>query len=392
MNNSSESISMEEYWTDASWIVPVTINGILTTLAMWILFSLVHYGVKTGKWSGTQKRNADKLNAGWVYSSVLACAVICIIRYMTSQISFQQGFGKTEENKMACESINDLLFVEYCLVLFCTYIFLWLRQRTFYTNEMFNINYNKTLRYLSASSIIIILLAGIGVVVVNTLPKNYPASSSGCIYDAETDSLDLWSWVACGVVLVIGQVLLLSLLLYPLAKNLNDEHCLKHLCCFVCTVLKEKEEIQMHSIHSDSPYKLSTVSEGISGHSLVLHSNSICSKSQININTPQRKKQTTKRRKSSVAVKKIMIRTLIFGFVAVFTDLFLISIFAAGVVPNTDPRFRRFAVTSYDLNVFLNLMLVVLSFMTYKNMLTSPCRSEVKQENQSSRVTASSNS
>ena len=386
--NSSSVNSTDEYWNQVSWIATVSINGVLTAVTMWILFSLIHYGVRTGKWNGTHKRNADKLNAGWVYSSVLACAVISIIRYMTSQIAFQIGFGETEEHDMACESVNDLLFVEYSLVLFCNYVFLWLRQRTFYTNEMFNINYSKALRFLSASSIAVLLLAGIGVVIINILPSNYSSTPHGCIYDPETVTLDISSWAACAVVLVIGQFVLLSLLIYPLAKNLNDEHCLKQICCFLCIMRKEQTKIKEQAPKCDSPSKTSIGSDENTGHTIVVHSTT-GSESPPRVITPKPKKKRTKKRKSSVAVKKIMIRTLTFGFIAVFTDLFLISVLSTDVINNSDPILRRVATTLYDINVFLNLLLVVMSFMTYKKMLTSPCTKTINREEHSTRIGSS---
>jgi len=376
----------DEFWNRVSWIAAVSINAVLTAVTMWILFSLIHYGVRTGKWSGAQKRNADKLNAGWVYSSVLACAVISIIRYMTSQIVFQIGFGETKDHDQACESVNDLLFVEYSLVLFSTYIFLWLRQRTFYTNEMFNINYSKSLRILSASSILILLLAGLGVVIINTLPSNYSSTPHGCIYDPESVALDISSWAACAAVLVVGQVLLLSLLIYPLAKNLNDEHCLKQICCFLCIMKEEQKKIRQQLPNSASPSKSSIGSNETSGHTTVVHSIS-GSESPLRISTPKPKKKRTTKRKSSVAVKRIMFRTLVFGVLAVFTDLFLISVLSTNVINNSDPVLRRVATTLYDINVFLNLMLVIMSFMTYKKMLLSPCKSKIRREEPSSRTT-----
>ena len=391
--NGSANDLNEDRLNSVSWIASVSINGVLTGLALWILFSLIHYGVRTGKWSGTQKRNADKLNAGWVYTSVVACAVISVIRYMTSQILFQVGYGTTEEDEYACESVNDLLFVEYSLVLFCNYIFLWLRQRTFYTNEMFNINYNTSLRFLSASSIGILFLAGIGVVVVNTLPVNYPSSMEGCVYGPDSEVVDIWSWALCAIVLVIGQVLLLSLLIYPLAKNLEKGHCIKQLCCFWCNEKANEKSVVKFTKHSDASPSFSTLSDVVSGHSpgnspRVYHSPPL--KKHTSCKNVTRSKSS---RRSSTTVKKIMVRTLVIGCITVFTDLFLIAILSTNLLDHSKPSLRRVSVTLYDINVFVNLMLVVVSFMTWKKMLTSPCRSKVtNREDHSSRISASSNS
>ena len=65
----------KDYFHEVTYILAVSINATLIALSLWILFSLVHFGVKTGQWSGRQKRNADKLNAGWIYTSVIVCAI-----------------------------------------------------------------------------------------------------------------------------------------------------------------------------------------------------------------------------------------------------------------------------------------------------------------------------
>ena len=98
----------------ATYTVAVSINATLIALSLWILFSLIHFGVTTCQWSGRQKRNADKLNAGWIYTSVVVCAIMAIIRFITSQVAHNVGFG--EDKNERCEKIGDALYVEYCQI------------------------------------------------------------------------------------------------------------------------------------------------------------------------------------------------------------------------------------------------------------------------------------
>ena len=353
------SLFEKDYFHEVTYIVAVSINATLIALSLWILFSLVHFGVKTGQWSGRQKRNADKLNAGWIYTSVIVCAIIAVIRLTTSQITQNVGFG--EDQMIVCEKINDALFVEYACVLFFSYVFLWLRQRTFYTNKMFNFGYSKILKVLSGSSIFILFAAGLGVTFVNTIPTNYPSSPIGCRYDSASESLNAWSWALCAITLVIGQVLLLVLLVYPLAKNSDD---LKASCfCF--------EKQTDNNLKYTGSVSLSTLSKSESRADL---NDNIQRKSAKSISSPRLKKRTSR------TVKKIMIRTVVFGFTAVFTDISLITIVSTSIINQENPRLRRVSVTLYDMNVFLNLMLVVMSFMTWKKMLTSPCRKTLVEE------------
>ena len=340
----------KDYFHEVTYILAVSINATLIALSLWILFSLVHFGVKTGQWSGKQKRNADKLNAGWIYTSVVICAIMAVIRFITSQIAHNVGFGTNELS--ICEKINDALFVEYACVLFCNFVFLWLRQRTFYTNKMLNFGYNKILKFLSRSSIFILLGPGLGVTFVNTIPANYLSSPIGCRYDSASRSLNAWSWALCAIIPVIGQVLMLVLLVYPLSKNIDG---LQQSCFCI------SRQTDNSPNHTSSP-SLSSPSKSEPGSDL--------RNKQITLK-PISSLQSTKR--SSNTVKKIMIRTVVFGFIAVFTDISLIVVLATSILNQENPKLRRVTVTLYDMNVFLNLMLVIMSFVTWKKMMTSPC-------------------
>ena len=340
----------KDYFHEVTYVFAVSINATLIALSLWILFSLVHFGVKTGQWSKRQKRNADKLNTGWIYTSVVVCALMAVIRFITSQVAHNVGFG--EDKNERCEKIGDALYVEYACVLFCIFVFLWLRQRTFFTNKMLNFGYNKILKVLSGSSIFVLFGAGLAVVIISAIPIGYSSSPIGCRYDSAPGSLNAWSWKLCAITLVTGQVLMLVLLVYPLSKNIDG---LQQSCFCI------SRQTDNSPNHTSSP-SLSSLSKSEAGSDL---------RNKQIILKPISGLQFTKR--SSDTVKKIMIRTVVFGFIAVLTDISLIVVLATSILNPKNPRLRRVMVTLYDMNVFLNLMLVVMSFVTWKKMITSPC-------------------
>ena len=155
-------------------------------------------------------------------------AIIAIVRFITSQVAHNVGFGKNEFS--ICEKINDALFMEYACVLLCNFVFLWLRQRTFYTNKMFNFGYNKILKVLSGLSIFVLFGAGLAIVIISAIPIHYSSSPKGCRYDSASGSLNAWLWALRAITPAIGQVLMLILLVYPLSKNIDG---LQQFCfCF----------------------------------------------------------------------------------------------------------------------------------------------------------------
>ena len=340
----------KDYFHEVTYILAVSINATLIALSLWILFSLIHFGVTTGQWSGRQKRNADKLNAGWIYTSVIVCAIMAVIRFITSQVAHNVGFG--EDKNERCDKIGDALYVEYCCALFCIFVFLWLRQRIFFTNKMFNFGYSKILKVLSGLSIFVLFGAGLAAVIISAIPIHYSFSPIGCRNNRVSESLNAWLWALRVIIPVIGQVLMLVLLVYPLSKNIDG---LQQSCFCI------SRQTDNSPNHTSSP-SLSNPSKSKAGFDL--------RNKQITLK-PISGLQSTKR--SSDIVKKIMIRTVVFGFIAVLTDISLIVVHATSILNPRNPRFRRVMVTLYDMNVFLNLMFVIMSFVTWKKMMTSPC-------------------
>ena len=340
----------KDYFHEVTYVLAVSINATLIALSLWILFSLVHFGVTTGQWSGRQKRNADKLNAGWIYTSVVVCAIMAVIRFITSQVAHNVGFG--EDKNERCERIGDALLMEYCCVLFCNFVFLWLRQRIFFTNKMLNFGYSKILKVLSGSSIFVLFGAVLAVAIINAIPIHYSSSPIGCRYDSASGSLNSWLWALRATIPVIGQVLMLVLLVYSLAKNIDG---LQQSCFCI------SRQTDNSPNHTSSP-SLSSPSKSEAGSDL--------RNKQITLKLISGL-QFTKR--SSDTVKKIMIRTVVFGFIAVLTDILLIVVLPSSILNPRNPRFRKVMVTLYDINVFLNLMFVIMSFVTWKKMITSPC-------------------
>ena len=344
----------------ATYTAAVSINATLIALSLWILFSLVHFGVTTGQWSGRQKRNADKLNAGWIYTSVVVCAIIAIIRFITSQVAHNVGFG--EDKNERCEKIGDALYVEYCLVLFSNYLFLWLRQRTFYINKMVIIRSSVTLAVLSRLSLFIVAACGLGVILISITPNNYPSSPLGCYYTIKSQSLDSWSWALGGLSLVLGHIMLMALLIYPLAKNL-DKSCWAKKLCFA---RQQNQKSRNNSLPGIPVFFVKNNLNNIQMRNIE-QNNGVFPESGF-------------RMRLSQVIKKIMIRTVVFGFIAVLTDISLIVVLATSILNQENPRLRRISVTLYDMNVFLNLMFVIMSFVTWKKMMTSPCRNISAQD------------
>ncbi|CAK8695770.1 unnamed protein product [Clavelina lepadiformis] len=358
------------------WILAVFITSLLMVFTLWIIFSLSHYGIKTRTWSRSQLRNADKLSGGIIYTSTLCCAIMSLIRYISSLVGYNVGFGTSARDMDACERISDAQFAIYCLVLFSVYIFLWLRQRVFYDNEMLNTNFSTTLKFFSVVSIVLIFVAGIGVILISALPQTYPSSLKGCTYQASDKGLDDASWIAGGAVLVLGQTILVALFIYPLQKNV-ELSCRPTSFFSRCLKRRHDEDTSVQFQESNRDRRNPNIRQNSYGDSIQVIPIATNFNQSNNQARPTFRRNLSKR--STARVIRIMRRTIIFGALSIFSDIALLLV-STFTVDGTAEH-RRMSLTIYDVNVFLNLMLVICSFLSYKDMLMSPWKRSVSENN-----------
>ncbi|CAK8694227.1 unnamed protein product [Clavelina lepadiformis] len=216
--NNTNSTESEPYirWKHADWLIAEVINSLLILSTLWIIFSLIHFGIKHKKWSKNQTGNADKLTGGIVYTLTVVCAILALVRFIVDQFAFNIGIGIGFDKE--CEVLADAVLVLYFLVISAVYAFLWLRQRIFYANNMLFVNVGIFLKVLSSSSYVILFLAGLAGLLLTTIPVNHPSSPEGCVY-VESEEIGPVAWMIFLVVLVAGQTTLVGLFIYPLKRD-----------------------------------------------------------------------------------------------------------------------------------------------------------------------------
>ncbi|CAK8695759.1 unnamed protein product [Clavelina lepadiformis] len=266
-----------------------------------------------------------------------------LVRFINSQFTFNIGIGVGYDKE--CEIVSDSSFVWYSLVNFAVYIFLWLRQRIFYSNNMLNVRFGIFLKVLSFSSIVILFLSGLIAILVNTIPVNYPSSHEGCIYH-ESEDMGPVAWIAGIIVVIIAQSVLVWLFIYPLKQDFVQSICG---CCSAEVNGKKTNNKRSRSVASIQTNK----SDGESRN--MVPEEKVC------------------KRKSSNTVKCIMQRTVAFSIISVATDIILVLISSYTI---SSEGHRRVSTTVFDINVFLNVIFVICSFLSCKQMLFSPILNE----------------
>jgi len=344
------------YTERIDWIIPIAINIFLIFLSIWVLISLVHYGIKTKKWSQTERSNLEKLNAGLVYTSAVVCAIACLFRYIFTMIHFNIGFSDDED--LLCDILSDLTSTFYTLVLFSSALFSWSRQRFFYSNRMLNVNYTKTMRFFSKFSIGIIVVFGLGVLIFSVVPNDHPSSPDGCTYKVANNYFRIAYWVCIVVALTLGQVTLF--------------------CLFV-------HALRTVSLSSKSTFKMQTRSRSSGGYVSVIvfsssnhhptensYSDERVKNAQNNCNaaTGERNSAPTRSPKKNVSkadtIQRILRITFILATISLLVDI-LIQVFSFFISSGN----RRILTTLLSISSFLNLLFIVFAFKQYKEMLFS---------------------
>ena len=347
MNNSITSAMNSSFYDrtkEANWIIPVTVIALMLTVNFWIIISLSHHGVKTGKWMKKRTKTVDKLSSGVIYSSVLVIAVFCFLLLLFSFVLMNIGFSENES--VSCGAISDAVFVIYGFVVFSTAVFLWLRQRVFFTHPILKANYSKTVKFFSFASIVFIFVTGFIELVVGRLSDFHPSSLEGCKVNVTAllnESLEYsLPFYFLFVILSgsLGQVMLLCLFIYGMKKAGQTNTKAKSI------PISDLGSVE-NQVANDSNNVVSGPSHNKASTDVILHHT---------------------KPNSNELMKHILRKTLIFALCSVLFD-----IIAAAVAIVYVETFYRIIVAVYNVNAFFNLLFVILSFAKSKQMLFSFC-------------------
>ena len=296
---------------------------VLMTVDVWITISLIHFGIKTKKWRHLQRGNPDLLNSGWIYLSIIFCSALSFIYHLF--IAFYLNLEYQEGNDELCDSMSD---VSKSLFFFCAlsvYFFLWLRQRVFYTTVLPTAHFRKALKVFSFMIIFISFIFGVTGLILSNIPNDVVASPMGCVYKKDGNLREISS-VFAGFALIFSQVSLLAVFIHAL--------------------------LVLHESSHEERWKI-----------LVL-CNCKSSNKQTNVT-----EQPTDRTRTMIY--NVIRKTVIFAALSLFSDL--LTVFLNLIFARQGER-DRFILFLPALSVSMNLYFVILSFVKWKDMITSFCK------------------
>ena len=307
-----------------------------------------------------RRDNHDKFNAERVYSSVVFCAVLCFLRLITSLIQLNIHFDETDY--WLCNSINDITAILYVFVSFSVYLFLWIRQRTFFSNNMLNGSFNKRVRHLSKLIIIPLALGTIGIVVGISVINSYDSHTEGCKYLPFSNNEKAIFLLAVFFMIALGQFIMFGLFVYALKKNGQQGW----------NPFRRKKKTNKNiniELNLSANTALPTLSFSI-----------MRNEPTFGITSPKNLKASSKKissetnivnrvKSTEFAVNTILRKTLYFALLSTFIDFvsFALSLF---LIDNIG---RRYITMILNISVFLNLVFVLFSFRIWRKILFFLC-------------------
>ena len=343
-----------------SRILPNVIVSCLMAVAVWITVSLALYGMKSNKWKKLRKQNqADKLNIGHIYASIVICGVMVIFYDVVGLVYINTGFAtKSIDLDDYCDSISDLVYSAYALAMFSTAIFLWLRQRMFFQNRLLNISYTKCVKTFSYLSLFLTLVVTVGVLTINVYPNDHKATEDGCVHNPSSNSSKTGYWVSVIIAIVLYQSIFLGLFIYALTNIRNSQK---------SKVSRNESRISWQRSLHNSETEMHKLKKLNSKNNLRATPKSF---KRIDSSKLIKSKFDSRQSACATVVKATILRT--FALAVITMLLYAFAFVLIGVIAKPLEH-RRYSVMIASICLFFHFCTIVTSFAERRKMMTSFC-------------------
>ena len=188
----------------------------LMIVDLWLIISLIHFGIKTKKWRRLQSGNPDLLSSGKIYLSVVFCYVSALVYHIVVAVYRNYGYQQGEDE--FCNTMRDISVIMYTMCLFSVGLFLWLRQRMLYTAFLQTVHFSKALKVFSFMIIFIAIFGSVSGLVLSILPNDYVVLPVGCIRSGNS-RFRLPALLIVVFIAVFSQVALLAVCIHGLLAS-----------------------------------------------------------------------------------------------------------------------------------------------------------------------------
>ena len=354
------------------WNVTFGLNVVSLVMTFWLVYTIGIYGVKSGKFQ--RKRKSD-YSGGMILKILFAISICALPRFASTLVLTWIGFNPGSEGDYICETVMDITIGTYYLALLPVYIFLWMRQRSLFQQPSINRLYSTTVKGISWGSLLFLIVAGVGIVVVFVVPKAYLASPRGCIL-TEEEAENVTVFYILLVVLLTGQITLLALFIYPLHLHRNVQVTLptssNKNVINRSTVISNDWETS-YQTEEDSVDKLSSSQLKPKSMSSTFARFSIARVNRVKSMQTKKARSVGNKKNTSVntsqRLKRVMVRSVVSALICIISDLAASGV--VGFIISEDAP-KNFTNTIYDISLMVNIISVICSFESYAKIFKAP--------------------
>ena len=343
------------------WLASLVINFTLLSVSAWMVINIGLYGIRSGKFRRNKKKT---LSEHFMLKVLFTTAILMFPRILTTQAMLWIGYESGTSADRQCELVNDFSVGLFYLEIFPIGLFLWLRQRSLYLQPSLLRLYTKPLKILSWGCIIFLFCSGVGITLVLIIPSYFESSQNGC---RETEGNDHHTTVLyiLTAILIIGELALLALFIYPLKRNHKAAFTSKQPVCREGTgeVTSGESTISL----DDKTHRKST--DHIIYASGKRFYNSIFS-------TQKKKTDTSKSHgfskvrscKTNKRIFRVMRRSVACASVCIVSDLLSFTLLTLLLPSDLVRSFRN---SLHDINLMINFLTLVVSFGKYRYIISA---------------------
>ena len=364
------------------WLISLVINFTLLSVGAWLVVNIGIYGIRSGKFRRNKKKT---LSEHLMLKVMFVTAILMFPRILTTQALLWVGYEPRTDDEQ-CNLLNHFSVVLYYLGLFPVGIFLWLRQRSLYLQPSLIRLYTKPLQVLSWGCIMFLFFSGMGIILVLIIISHYEASENGCreIDDSHQNHVKVLYYLAA--VLVIGELTLLALFIYPLKRHHKSAFISKQPVC-------RAEAVEMNSGES------SFTSDGKIHRSLTDESALNSSGKRFNYSVFSTRKKNSNNSgnhdfsksgsfKTNERIFRVMRRSVACASVCIVSDLLSFAMITLFLPPNLVRSFRN---SLHDLNLIINIVTLLVTFEKYRYIITAIIRKPAQKLSTNKNITSISN-
>ena len=292
---------------------------ILMILDMWIIISLIHFGIKTKKFRRLQHGNPDSLSSGRIYLSVVVCSIATFLFHLV--VAMKDNI-KLQTNEF-CDLMTDMIQIMWTMCAFSIVLFLWFRQRGLYTAFLPMAHISKSLNVFSFIIIFVTFFSGVIGLILLIVPNDNVASPIGCVKKKEKN---LFPLIIAVSTMIFSQVSLLFVFVQAMLKWHGSSLKARWKLLLFC---KRKTAIERSHVREQPVDRTRTI------------------------------------------VHNVIRKTTIFAALSLLFDLVVVSL---TLLFSKGDQERYFVSVLGAFSTSMNLCFVILSFTTWKEMITSPCK------------------